>query len=85
MVTPNTVYAREVAQLFVSGRHSQFKDAGSRFGSLESTRSLSSRGLHGPTPTPSLPSSESILGKQSQHPMKVWLCKPVLSRYRYGC
>ena len=58
VATPNTVYAREVAQLFVSGRHSQFKDANSRFGSLESSRTLSSRALQ--APTPSLPSSESI-------------------------
>ena len=60
VATPNTVYAREVAQLFVSGRHSQFKDASSRFGSLEGSRTLSSRTLQGPAPTPSLPSSESI-------------------------
>ena len=66
VITPNTVYAREVAQLFVSGRQSQFKDASSRFGSLEGSRTLSSRGLPGPTPTPSLPSSESIVGRDSK-------------------
>ena len=58
MATPNTVYAREVAQLFVSGRHNQFRDATTRFGSLEGSRTLSSRALQ--APTPSLPSSESI-------------------------
>lgn len=70
MVTPNTVYAREVAQLFVSGRHNQFK-ASSRFGSLEGSRMLSSRLLQGTTPTPSLPSSESIVGRQ-QHQRRNW-------------
>ncbi len=60
VATPNTVYAREVAQLFVSGRHSQFRDANTRFGSLEGSRTLSSRALQ--VPTPSLPSSESIGG-----------------------
>ncbi|DBA77690.1 TPA: hypothetical protein ACH3X2_008392 [Trebouxia sp. C0005] len=62
VATPNTVYAREVAQLFVSGRHNQFRDASSRFGSLEGSRTLSSRALQMQmqAPTPSLPSSESI-------------------------
>ena len=57
--TPNTVYAREVAQLFVSGRHSQFRDS-SRFGSLDPSRTLSSARALQHAPTPSLPSSESI-------------------------
>ena len=62
MATPNTVYAREVAQLFVSGRHNQFRDATTRFGSLEGSRTMSSRALlaQAQAPTPSLPSSESI-------------------------
>lgn len=57
--TPNTVYAREVAQLFVSGRHNQFRDS-SRFGSLEGSRTLSSSRALQHAPTPSLPSNESI-------------------------
>lgn len=57
--TPNTVYAREVAQLFVSGRHNQFKDS-SRFGSLEGSRTLSSSRALQHAPTPSLPSNDSI-------------------------
>ena len=62
VATPNTVYAREVAQLFVSGRHNQFRDATTRFGSLEGSRTMSSRALlaQAQAPTPSLPSSESI-------------------------